>query len=203
MIKSLKAPKNFDLRTYAIGKLAHEVNQKFCEYFKVPKVSYYFESCRTHRVVLANGSTAPTRRNPDNKEVCACERHRLIWSGTGILRYIRLSQAYVRRYNDAPVLFVTPFRTKGKIEELRAEYDRAYKLEDDAYWMCARYAGGDTYDPKVYRALYDIKQKRYFETEVVMQELNRVEYWIGDVSSDGHMMCGDDMWCILWHEVAK
>jgi hypothetical protein len=203
MIESLKGPKHFDLRLYAIGKLAHEIESAFCAHFGTERVYYYFESCQTHRTLV---DSAPTRLKPHNKEVCACHHHRLVWCGAGILRFIHTLQKYSRKYHDAPTLFVTDLDHKGGIEHLRTEYDRLWKLEDIAYTAMANYAIYETsklYRNEYYQRLYAEKQRLYNLCDVAEKELNKHEYWIGDASSDGHMICCDTLFYHLWNELRK
>lgn len=207
MIKELVGPKKFDFRVYAIGKLAHDVQQAFCNHFKVSKVYYYFESCRVHRPIKLNDLA---NKDKGDATVCACGTHRIIWCGPGILNLINTAYRYCKKYNDAPTLFCTPHTNRGAVQADRDLYKYWWNKEDEAYEAMRNCAIGERLEYEYQKARYDPYQvlyKRYREiydkTEEVRLEIMSREYWIGDVMSNGRLACCDPMFGYLWDEVTR
>jgi hypothetical protein len=192
VIKELEGPKNFDLRRYAIGKLAQEINTKLCAHFHSERIYYFLESCKA-RKTLFNG-----------KEVCVCVTHRIIWHGIGIIGFINRAISLSIKEKNAPVLFVTPLNSKNKIQQLRDVHSSSWQEEDRAYNAMRDYAVYEkAYDIIHYQRLHEEYKRRYDLCEQAEQDLCKAEYWLGDVSSDGYMICCDPLWGYLWDELRK
>lgn len=193
MIPDLKGPKNFDLRRYAIGKLAQDINSAFCDHFNSDRVFYFLESCKARRALQ------------DGREVCACGTHRLVWHGDGLVGFINGAINLSLKQQNAPVLFVTPLDSKNKINAVRYELALLRDKVNDAYEMARQYSKheGSAYKYKVYCRLYDAYQRLETKEKEIENKLNSLEYWIGDVSSDGQMICCDPMWGYLWNELRR
>lgn len=197
MLEDLNMPKNFDLKIYAMGKLARDVEAAFSKYFNNQPVYYYFESCRQHRPIRP--ATDLVIMKTSEAEVCACKNHRLIWCGRGLSHFIRTAQRYVSKYMDAPVLFVTNQPVKGHIEYARLVYDRLWIAEDFAYQAMRNYAVYEgSYSIAHYQDLHAAYRKIYDQAEQARITMSKMEYWIGDAASDGPMIACDPMFGYLW-----
>lgn len=173
MLEELKLPKHFDERIYLITKFAQDIHTAFKRHFNSSTINYYFESCKVHRSLV------------DGNEVCACGTHRIVWVGPSILQLIHKTQKLSIEKNNAPVLYATPLRTKGAVQELRSQY--LALLDEDMF-------GSIRYDEKGHSITY----KELCDVEA---EINKIEYWIGDVSSNGYMICGDAAFVYLWNKI--
>ena len=193
MIDALKGPKNFNLRRYAIGKLAHDIDTAFCQHFKTERVYYYLESC-TQRRHYSDGK----------REVCACGTHRIIWHGEGLIGFIHRAQNLCHKEQNAPVLFVTTHKTKNPIvchrhvikslaEQNNNNYDLLWSMQSKGIW----------YNNPSYLATRSVIAELSAAINQAEQALNTVEYWIGDVASNGNMICCDPMFGYLWQELHR